>query len=151
MTEDMLTPLLVEGVEIATVRLAEPERFPDAAERRRTNLGLGVVQLPSLLERFRPQRPMLPQERFLVLVQAFATAMNDGRRNQLDEGELARLYMKDHGVGAALAHQVYRAAGDSVCQACEKRYGNHPYERSLLSNDGLPFIHRLCNGDLVKL
>jgi hypothetical protein len=146
-----LTPLLIEGAEIAQVRLAPPDRFPTERERRLANLGLGVVQLPSVLEGFRPQRPMPPQERFLLIVRAFCEAMHDGKRSQLDEGELVRQYMQVHGMRSFLHHQVRRASGDVLCDTCQSPYRKHKFERGLLDHEDQPFIHRLCNGDLVKL
>ncbi len=144
---DDLTPILVNGREVARVRLAPSHR----EDRRTTNLGLGIVQLPQLLETFRPQGVMPPQERFLRLLRAFSEAMNDGQRNLLDENDLARRYMGTHGILAALHHQVRRASGSAVCNLCQKSYGQHKYERSILNPEGKPYIQRLCNGDLVKL
>ena len=151
MTDDPSTPISIEGVEVGKIRLADETCFPNEVERRQTNLSLGVVQLPSLLGKFKPRRPMPPQERFLVLLQAFVTAMNGGRRSPLDETALARLYVETHGTGSALAHQVYRASGQVECGVCGKTYQRHPVERTLVDHEGRPFINRLCNGDLVKL
>ena len=147
MADDELTPLIFEGHEIDRVRLAPP----DHENRREINLGLGIVQLPSLLERFRPVRAMPPQERFLVLLRLFVEAMNDGKRNQLDENDLAKGFMGTHGPASFMHLQVRRASGDAVCGDCQKTYGQHRFERALLREDGQPYIHRLCNGDLVKL
>jgi hypothetical protein len=144
---DDLVPLLIEGQEVGKVQLAPA----DHENRRKVNLGLGVVQLPSLLERFRPTRATPPQERFLLLLRAFCELMNDGRRNVLDENELTALYMQHHGVGAILHHQMRRANGDVECPTCKKPYRAHRYERAILDQHGQPYIHRLCNGDLVKL
>lgn len=148
MSEDTLVPLLIDGQEVGRIRLA-PANLPDD-KRRETNLGLGIVQLPSLLETFRPAAPMAPQERFLRLVRAFVELMH-GQRNLLDENELARRYMGTHGILAALYHQVRRASGEALCTTCQRRYSQHKYERAILNPEGKPYIHRLCNGDLVKL
>ncbi len=145
--DDKLVTLTVEGQEVGTVRLAPLTH----ANRRQVNLDLGVVQIPRLLETFRPNRTVVPQERFLLLVRAFCSAMNDGRRNLLDENELVKLYMRDHGPAAFLHHQVYRANGEALCPACKKPYFEHKQDRSLLDQSGQPYIRRLCNGDLVKL
>ena len=145
--EDNLIPLIIEGQEVGRVRLAPPER----TNRRETDLGLGVVQLPRLLETFRPSRPIPPQERFLLLLRAFCTAMNGGSRSQLDENELAKLYMATHGPAAFLHHQIYRASGDALCGVCQKPYFEHKHDRAVLNHEGQPYIRRLCNGDLVKL
>jgi hypothetical protein len=147
MDVDELVSLTVEGQEVGKVRLAPS----DITERRKTNLGLGVVQLPQLLAEFRPARPMPPQERFLLLVRAFCLLMNEGRRNVLDENELVTLYWQNHGVGAFLHHQVRRASGDMLCETCRKPYHAHRLDRSVLDQDQRPFVNRLCNGDLVKL
>ena len=149
MTDDTLVPILIRGSEVARVRLA-PLHY-DESKRREINMGLGVVQLPSLLERFRPEEPTPPQVRFLLLVEAFCTAMNGGRRSQLDENDLTRLYMQTHGPGAFLTHQVRRASGDMICGVCQKTYYRHKMELALLDPKGEPFVNRLCNGDLVKL
>ncbi len=46
----------------------------------------------------------------------------------------------------------HRAGGDCVCEACGKTYNRHLLaSRPLSGMDGLPFLHVLCNGDLVKL
>ncbi len=148
MIEDALRTLVVEGVEVGQVRLA-PTEPPE--KRRETNLGLGVVQLPGLLERFRPPRAMPPQERFLLIVRSFCTAMNNGSRNPLDENELVKLYMGIYGPGAFLQHQIRRAGGDVPCETCQKPYRSHKLDRSILNQQGEPYINRLCNGDLVKL
>lgn len=45
----------------------------------------------------------------------------------------------------------YRASGDCVCEECGKQYYEHPLDQKELSYDNSPFMHILCNGDLVKL
>jgi hypothetical protein len=50
--------------------------------------------------------------------------------------------------------KMRRASGDVLCETCSKEYRKHPLATELhnLSGiDGEPFLHRLCNGDLVKL
>lgn len=46
-----------------------------------------------------------------------------------------------------------RASGDCICDACGEDYYSHSpaEERHNLSYDGNPFLHRLCDGSLVKL
>ena len=39
----------------------------------------------------------------------------------------------------------YRASGAKVCDACQKEYWQHPYVY------GYDWLHRICNGDFVKL
>lgn len=48
---------------------------------------------------------------------------------------------------------TYRASGDCLCLCCGKNYHGHPRaaEPWNLSFTGEPFLHRLCNGELVKL
>lgn len=145
--DDGLTPILIEGREVGRVRLAPV----NAVNRREKNLGLGVVQLPSLLKDYQPQGPTPPQARFLSLLRAYCEAMNGGQRNQLDENALARLYMETHGVAAALHHQVRHASGEALCGICSMPYSRHKFERAILDPEGQPYIKRLCNGDLVKL
>lgn len=51
-------------------------------------------------------------------------------------------------------HRMRRADGDVVCTACGKQYRRHPFARephNLSGIDGEPFLHRLCDGSLVKL
>jgi hypothetical protein len=46
----------------------------------------------------------------------------------------------------------YRAGGDVVCESCGKTYYQHKeYKPSGKTNDGVPWLSELCNGDLVKL
>ncbi len=44
-----------------------------------------------------------------------------------------------------------RADRDAVCLSCGRTYGRHAFAPDRLSNDGDPFLHRLCSGRLVKL
>jgi hypothetical protein len=44
----------------------------------------------------------------------------------------------------------YRAAGDCICP-CGREYRRHPLDFWELSNDQLPYMRVLCNGDRVKL
>ena len=46
---------------------------------------------------------------------------------------------------------VYRASGEVICEQCGKKYYDHPLDQKILSYDGKPFIHVLCNGDRLKL
>ena len=46
----------------------------------------------------------------------------------------------------------YRASGECICDICGKTYYQHKeYASSGLTNDGVPWLNELCNGDLVKL
>jgi hypothetical protein len=46
----------------------------------------------------------------------------------------------------------YRAGGDVVCPTCGKTYYKHPqYLPSGKTNDGVPWLVEICNGNLVKL
>lgn len=48
--------------------------------------------------------------------------------------------------------RMRRASGDCVCDTCGKAYYRHPFAREHLSGiDGAPYLHRLCDGSLVKL
>lgn len=45
-----------------------------------------------------------------------------------------------------------RASGDVICQACGKKYYDHPkYMKALSCIDGSPVLNQLCDGSLVKL
>lgn len=46
----------------------------------------------------------------------------------------------------------YRASGEVICDACGKKYYDHEdYIPSGKTNDGVPWLVELCNGDLVHL
>jgi len=48
--------------------------------------------------------------------------------------------------------ESYRSSGDCICEICGKNYYRHKsYEPSGKTNDGVPWLNELCNGDLVKL
>ncbi len=49
-----------------------------------------------------------------------------------------------------LATKMYRAAGACVCE-CGDEYREHPYADEARDQEGNPFLHVLCNGDIVKL
>lgn len=46
-----------------------------------------------------------------------------------------------------------RANGDCLCPQCFEPYRKHPFamEEEQLDWEGQPFMHRLCDGLLVKL
>lgn len=58
------------------------------------------------------------------------------------EGELARHQIE--------VDDFYRADQHCVCKICSKTYGEHPYGGQILSDRSM-ILHRLCNGELVKL
>ena len=43
-----------------------------------------------------------------------------------------------------------RASGECICETCGMQYYDHPLADDLPGYDG-PFLHRLCDGQLVKL
>lgn len=46
----------------------------------------------------------------------------------------------------------YHAGGGVLCETCGKMYNRHKeYMPSGKTNDGVPWLNELCNGDLVKL
>lgn len=46
----------------------------------------------------------------------------------------------------------YRASGDVICETCGQKYYQHPpYIPSGKTNQGVPWLRELCNGNLVKL
>ncbi len=48
--------------------------------------------------------------------------------------------------------KFYRASGYVVCETCGKIYFEHnAYIPSGKTNDGVPWLIEICNGDLVKL
>ena len=47
-----------------------------------------------------------------------------------------------------------RAGGDTVCDRCGKEYRKHPLDPEHVANEGgyeYRYLHRLCDGTLVKL
>jgi hypothetical protein len=55
------------------------------------------------------------------------------------------------GLQATGGPEIYRADGDMVCNQCQHTYYQHPLDREIRDDHDQPFIHRLCNGDRVKL
>ena len=47
--------------------------------------------------------------------------------------------------------KAYRASGDIICEICGKTYYQHPMYEPSAKTCGHPWLHELCNGDLVKL
>ena len=48
----------------------------------------------------------------------------------------------------------YRASGECICETCGKTYYRHPMGGPFTESMGYErrqWLHRLCNGDLVKL
>ena len=43
-----------------------------------------------------------------------------------------------------------RAGGDAICRLCNREYYVHPMDTAHLGYDGQPWLHKLCNGRLVK-
>jgi len=50
-----------------------------------------------------------------------------------------------------IARRMYRASGLCECVGCGKEYYSHPYVENCLDDTGLPFLHVLCDGDIIKL
>lgn len=46
---------------------------------------------------------------------------------------------------------MQRAGGDVVCEDCGDTYYKHPHASRPVDWENRPFLHVLCNGDLVKL
>ena len=46
---------------------------------------------------------------------------------------------------------MYRADQHCICDECGEEYWRHPYAEECLDDQGMPFLHVLCNGDIVKL
>lgn len=47
--------------------------------------------------------------------------------------------------------EMRRASGDCLCDLCGREYRRHPFTFEYTDWNGEPFLHVLCNGDLVKL
>ena len=50
-----------------------------------------------------------------------------------------------------VAAKMHRASGLVVCDECGKEYYDHPYVAECRTDEGMPFLHLICNGDIVKL
>lgn len=46
---------------------------------------------------------------------------------------------------------IRRAGGDCLCSECSRSYYDHPMIDNMLDYNQEPFLHMLCNGDVVKL
>ena len=44
-----------------------------------------------------------------------------------------------------------RASGNCICSICKKEYYTHPYANEIKDWEDRPFLHKLCDGRLVKL
>jgi len=49
-----------------------------------------------------------------------------------------------------LAEKFYRASGNCRCKTCGKDYYSHPHASEARDQDGTPYLHVLCDGDIVK-
>ena len=47
--------------------------------------------------------------------------------------------------------EIRRADQYASCEVCNRFYRDHDDADDILSNEGEPYLKRLCNGDLVKL
>ena len=52
---------------------------------------------------------------------------------------------------AEVARRMIRASGLCICSDCGEDYYSHPYVSEARDDEGMPFLHVLCNGDIVKL
>lgn len=50
-----------------------------------------------------------------------------------------------------IAEQAYRTTGTFKCELCQREYQSHPYVSEARGSTGEPYLHVLCNGDMVKL
>lgn len=50
-----------------------------------------------------------------------------------------------------LALRMYRADQRVICKTCGKQYIDHPFADEARDPDNLPYLHVVCNGDIVKL
>ncbi len=50
-----------------------------------------------------------------------------------------------------LARKMIRASGLVICEHCGKDYYHHPYASECRDDQGHPFLHVTCDGDIVKL
>lgn len=49
------------------------------------------------------------------------------------------------------ARRMVRASGDVECSICGKLYWKHPMEPRITDRESRPFLHRGCDGHLLKL
>ena len=50
-----------------------------------------------------------------------------------------------------VAARMHRASGLCICTECGEDYYSHPYVHECRDDEGSPFLHIICNGDIVKL
>jgi len=55
----------------------------------------------------------------------------------------------DPDVLEAEARRAFRASHKAICRECNREYWRHEWTDHRFGDD--PFLHRLCNGDIVKL
>jgi hypothetical protein len=135
-----------DGTPFATIEIADPSEAETEAKLHEINLRVLLIRLPSLLGRFRPLQPMGPEERFDYVVRAACSALG-----YLDPEDVKRAFTEVNEPNGYLFSQVYRASHDKLCDLCGKTYQQHPFQDGLIDLDDRPYIHRTCNGDLVKL
>lgn len=51
----------------------------------------------------------------------------------------------------ALLTKMHRASGECACNECGRCYYDHPYVDELRDWEDNPYLHILCNGEIVKL
>lgn len=141
-----------DGCDLGSIELVEAEEQADALERSEANLKLAIMVLPRLLEGYRPKKSMMAPQRFLEVIRVLAICLDEEQeRNLVLENRLTALFVKTYGQQTMFHFQMRRASGESLCDECRQPYSRHRYERAVLNDQGQPYIHRLCNGDLVKL
>lgn len=50
-----------------------------------------------------------------------------------------------------VAERAFRASHLCICDVCGKEYIDHPYVSECRDDANMPFLHLICNGDIVKL
>ena len=79
-------------------------------------------------------------------------------REQKAKKNIHLRYLRDRGMLIHLGiseelidERFHRTDGGTICGVCGKTHREHPLIDDVLSFDGTPFLHNICNGILAKL
>ena len=155
---DNLLSLLPLGAVVGVGDLANITTIPEDKEPTGdlfAPLSLPTGILPPYPERsfgiYTPGRKFWQVDKLRPLDHPIPTPGAQGLREITDpilEGLISQM---DPGWEEFVCKAQMRAAGACLCPVCGVDYLNHPMEEEFLSYQDLPFLHRLCSGEMVKL
>jgi hypothetical protein len=105
------------------------------------------------------QRETLGAKEFEVIASYFARTMANSIRYVLREDGRDEVLLCFNGTPDLYAYEpielivtstAIRASGDCICEDCGRTYYKHPFSGHMSWNNE-PYLHRLCDGTLVKL